>query len=99
MENAGASAAGAGAELTCVRCGYDLRGRGLEEPCPECGLAGHRSVVRAGRELWDCPPGWVVRVAVGTVVVLVGYVLWPVMGVVAQFVVEDAHGLWGIWGL
>jgi hypothetical protein len=83
--------AATGAALTCVRCGYDLRGRALEEPCPECGLAGHRSALAAGQALCDCPPGWVAVVAAGTGVMFLAY-LWPVAALLrVLLVMMDVH--------
>ena len=58
---------------TCLRCGYDLRRAPADAACPECGLAVHRSI---GERFHpdDCPPRWVRRIAVGSLLLLVSYV-------------------------
>ncbi len=57
----------------CLRCGYDLRATPVEAPCPECGLAAHRSVIEHSHPD-DCPPGWVGMIAAASVMLLISYV-------------------------
>jgi hypothetical protein len=70
------------ADLPCLRCGYNLRGQPTDAPCPECGLAAHRSLL-AGAALADCPPRWVATVAAGAAVTAVAY-LGPIVFTVAM---------------
>src|SRR5690242_6491492 len=58
--------------MPCLRCGYDLRATPADSPCPECGLAAHRSVgPRVHPD--DCPPRWVRSIAIATLLLLVSY--------------------------
>jgi hypothetical protein len=57
----------------CLRCGYDLRATPPEAPCPECGLAAHRSVFEHFHPD-DCPPRWVASIALASVLLLISYV-------------------------
>lgn len=58
----------------CVRCGYDLRLLPADAVCPECGLAVHRST---GERIHpdDCSPQWVRRIAIGSLLVLISYLM------------------------
>jgi hypothetical protein len=56
----------------CLRCGYDLRATQPESPCPECGLAAHRSVIEHEHPD-DCPPRWVRSIAIGATLLLASY--------------------------
>jgi hypothetical protein len=58
--------------VSCLRCGYDLRATPPQSPCPECGLAAHRSVI-AYAHPDDCQPGWVRAIAVGSWLLLTAY--------------------------
>jgi hypothetical protein len=60
--------------ILCLRCGYDLRSTPPDSPCPECGLAAHRSVIDHVH-LDDCRPGWVWSISVATILLLISYVL------------------------
>jgi len=44
-----------------------------EAPCPECGLAAHRSVIEHVHPD-DCPPRWVKLIAAATSILLISYV-------------------------
>jgi hypothetical protein len=66
--------------VTCVRCGYDLRGLAGDGRCPECGLAVSRSTEAAGRELRHAPPHWLASLSWGARLVLAAPVLAFVYG-------------------
>jgi hypothetical protein len=53
----------------CYRCGYDLRGVGDDQPCPECGLLAGRSR-RTTDQLHDTRPQWLRRLAIGIWLIL-----------------------------
>ncbi len=45
-----------GGDLACFRCGYNLRGLGLDGVCPECGVAIADSFIESP---FDCDHNWV----------------------------------------
>jgi len=59
---------------TCLRCGYDLRATPLDSPCPECGLAAHRSIIEHEHPK-DSEPRWVQTIAVASVMLLASYLV------------------------
>ncbi|MGD0464397.1 MAG: hypothetical protein ABSB74_18085 [Tepidisphaeraceae bacterium] len=76
----------------CLRCGYDLRATPADAPCPECGLAAHRSVIEHSHPD-DCPPRWVAMIAAASVLLLIsyaGFALFLVVGLSGPM-----RGLWG----
>jgi hypothetical protein len=50
-------------DMTCIRCGYNLRGLSPDGVCPECGTAIGRSL--HGDLLRFAPPDWVENLAAG----------------------------------
>lgn len=65
----------------CYRCGYDLRGIGDEQPCPECGLLARRSR-RESDQLHDTRPRWLRRISRGANLMLLAVMItiaWPVV--------------------
>jgi hypothetical protein len=58
----------------CLRCGYDLSATPVNSPCPECGLAAHRSVIDHV-DPGDCRPSWVRWIAIGSLLLLIAYVM------------------------
>lgn len=62
------------ADLPCVRCGYDLRGLGLGDACPECGAPVGRSA--SGDLIAHGDPDWADRVARGVRLILLSIAAW-----------------------
>jgi hypothetical protein len=60
--------------MDCLRCGYNLSHTPATAACPECGLAAERSLV-ASRHPDDAPPAWVRSIAVGSLLLLVSYLV------------------------
>ena len=60
-------------DLSCLNCGYNLRGLDPNGCCPECGVAIGRSV--HGDLLRFCSPRWVRRIAQGINLLILGLVL------------------------
>ena len=73
------------ADLTCYRCGYDLRAHPGDANCPECGAAVEVSQRMAGipsRPAWrDSDPRWRRRMLAGAWIL----VLLPLMDVLRLF--------------
>ena len=88
-------------EITCLRCGYNLRGAEVEGACPECGLEVERSL--RGDRLMFADPTWLENVCFGWVAL--GWVLSVGTGVVfaVSFVPLAMKQLWvmlttvGVW--
>jgi hypothetical protein len=84
-------------DLTCVQCGYDLRGLSPTGVCPECGTAVERSlqgtllrfsspdyVANLYRGLWLIVTGILVQVALVAVTIFVAFSLTPTGASVAS---------------
>ncbi len=67
-------------DITCRRCGYNLRGLGENGRCPECGTAVGLSI--HGDLLRFAEPAWVEKLARGMELILVGIVTGIVGGCV-----------------
>jgi hypothetical protein len=67
----------------CYRCGYDLRGIGDEQACPECGLLARRSR-RKTDELHDSRPRWLRGLSRGVKLILLSLLLPVPWDIVAQ---------------
>jgi hypothetical protein len=78
------------APLTCLRCGYDLRGLADGANCPECSLPAARSIANTG-ELRHAPPAWLASVTAGTAMILGTLLgLFPYYGGVAAPLVRTS---------
>ena len=73
----------------CLRCGYDLSVTPTDSPCPECGLAAHRSVIDH-IDPADCRPGWVRWIAVGSLLLLASYLVFGMYFVFAFTIPRDS---------
>jgi hypothetical protein len=80
----------------CLRCGYDLRATPPESPCPECGLAAHRSVFEHVHPD-DCPPGWVRSIAVGATLLLISYLGFGALLAACTFFSDVLHNAGILW--
>ncbi len=60
-------------DLSCRRCGYNLRGLNQEAACPECATAIGRSI--HGDLLRFCDPAWVDRLAKGSRWIISGFLV------------------------
>jgi hypothetical protein len=74
-----------GFNLTCVRCGYDLRGLGLEHVCPECGSPVAASTTR--ENLHYAAAWWLRSLRTGLTLLLVSlgtlagmWISWFILG-------------------
>ncbi len=78
-------------EITCRRCGYNLRGSPSDGACPACGATVERSI--HGDRLRFCNPAWVCTLASGMNWIVAGIALFIVASVVmaAAEEVGDAH--------
>ncbi len=65
-------------DARCIRCGYDLRGHGVDGRCPECGLKAHWSL-RAPILLSQYPAAWVAAMARGVKLLSLAYLVMFVM--------------------
>lgn len=87
-------------EVSCLRCGYNLRGAEAEGACPECGLEVERSL--RGDRLMFADAGWLATVSFGWVglawVLSLGSVVTVVLGVVAADAEQPWIGLFAISG-
>src|SRR5437763_414140 len=70
----------------CLRCGYDLSMTPMNSPCPECGLAAERSLV-AHVHPDDCPPRWVWSIAIATLMLLLAYVVFAGVFILAAVMI------------
>ena len=78
------------APVTCLRCGYDLRGLAADGDCPECSLPVARSLNNTG-ELHHAPPAWLASITAGTGLILgVLLGLFPYYGGVAAPLVQTS---------
>src|SRR5215217_4158067 len=78
-------AAPADLSAECCRCGYDLRGIGDDQPCPECGLLAQRSR-RKSDELHDTRPRWLRRISMGVWTILLALLVTVMWSVAQNFV-------------
>jgi hypothetical protein len=60
-------------DLACRSCGYALRGLPASGACPECATAVGRSI--HGDLLRFCEPDWVVRIARGVRLLVIGFII------------------------
>jgi hypothetical protein len=70
----------------CARCGYDLVYTAADSPCPECGLLAERSLIKHEHPD-DCPPRWVRMITVGSLLLLIAYLLaaaWLALAVMLE---------------
>lgn len=65
-------------EVRCRSCGYDLQQLSAEGDCPECGVAIERSLRSDALRLAD--PDWLRRVGWGSRLMVIGLLLWVVLG-------------------
>ncbi|HTW95073.1 MAG TPA: hypothetical protein VMD30_09785 [Tepidisphaeraceae bacterium] len=77
------------ADMRCIRCGYDLRATDPASPCPECGLAAHRSLILHDDPA-DCQPGWVLSIALGSLLLLVSYLIIAILILTGYWAALDA---------
>lgn len=74
-------------DVPCVNCGYNLRGLGRSQVCPECGETIERSL--RGDWIWFSDPAWLRRMRAGTRwlfwVIVVVFVLRITSRVLIQF--------------
>ncbi len=76
-------------DLSCRRCGYNLRGLNQEAACPECATAIGRSI--HGDLLRFCDPAWVDRLAKGSRWIISGFLVSFALGW-ARFGIAFAAG-------
>jgi hypothetical protein len=75
----------------CYRCDYDLRGVGDEQPCPECGLLASRSR-RPTDELHHTRPGWLRRLSLGVILILLAMFLSIAAPIISALILESYFG-------
>jgi hypothetical protein len=87
-----------GIELRCRQCGYDLRGLGSDDRCPECGAdVGPAIVAAKSAALGEPAPlaggntRWLRNIAWGYTAVAVATMLWIALG---GFIVLDIDRQW-----
>ena len=87
-------------EVTCVSCGYDLRGLPPAGDCPECGVAIHAALSwRPGPRAWRRSAVLVSVSAVATVLTLVCHHLYCFYHATRSGPVELFHTLAGVCSL
>ncbi len=77
-------------DLSCLRCGYNLRGLNPDGVCPECGTAIGRS--QYGNLLRYCDPDWVEQLASGMNWMVASIVLGLVLGIIAGGIAGATKG-------
>ncbi len=83
-----AVAGGVGADLSCRRCGYNLRSLAVDRTCPECDLPIELSA--KGESLPDANPHWLLNLVAG---------LWTIAVGSGLALLQNAWTRWTPWGM